>query len=443
MQHSAKGVLVSRFKRRQQTRCIQLFALHRHLQRVRLAHVKHVKADDFIHPHKVHTGRIQTHLASLGQCIQALQQLRPGHIGQCHIQGLHRVVTHVGHHAAQCRGDSRVTRHDAGGHAHLAHHGAHMQAATAAKRHVGKLAWIVATLNRHHTDRAGHAGVGHRQDRLGRGHRRQAQRLGHMQGNGLLRQTRIEFIQQAAAQRPVGRDAAQEHIGIGHRGAGVAAPVTSRSWNAAGRFGAHLQHAARINRGDRAATGTNGLDLDHGRAHHQAKFNRGLRSQCRFATGHQRHIKRGAADVAGDHVLKTRSAGDFSAGHHARRRAGQRGAYRHIASGLARHHAAIALHDQQFATKTLGAQIAIKPLQIPPHHGLQCRVEGRGRAALELTNFRQHFAGGGHITVGPDLAHSGHSSLFIARVGIGVHKEHAHRLATIGQQGAGLFAHLG
>ena len=233
LQHTAKRMLVSRFKRGQQTGGIQSFALHGHLQRVGLAHVKHVKADDFVDAHKIHTGGIEAHLAGFGQRVHPLQQAWPGHIGQGHVQGLHRVVAHVGHHATQGRSDTRVTRHDAGGHAHLAHHGAHMQAATAAKGHVGKLARIVAALDRHHADRAGHAGVGHRQNRLGCGQCRQAQRLGHMLGDGLLGQARVQRLQQAAPQRTVGRDAAQQHIGVGQGGAGVAASITGRAGNTA------------------------------------------------------------------------------------------------------------------------------------------------------------------------------------------------------------------
>ena len=317
-----------------------------------------------------------------------------------------------------------------------------MQAATTAKGHVGKLARIVPALDGHHADRTRHAGIRHRQNRFGCGQGCQAQRLGHMLGDGLLRQTCVECLQQAATQRPVRGNAAQEHVGIGHGGAGVAAPITGRAGNAAGRLGAYLEHAARIDRSDGATTGTDGLDLNHGRAHHQPKFDGCLCGQCRFATGHQRHIKRGAADVTGDDIVKARSAGDFGAGHHPRRRARQRGAHRHIASGLARHHAAVALHDQEFAAKTLGTQIAIQPLQITAHHRLQSRVERGRRAALELADLGQHFAGRRHTAVGPDLAHSGDGGLFVAGVGIGMHKEHAHGFAAFGQQGTGLRAHL-
>ncbi len=317
-----------------------------------------------------------------------------------------------------------------------------MQTATTTKRHVGELARIVPALDRHHTDRARHAGIGHRQNRLSRSQRRQTQRLGHMLGNGLFGQARIELLQQTAAQRPVGRNAAQQHIGIGHGGAGVAAPVTSRAGNAAGRLGADLQHAACIDRSDRTATGADGLDLDHGRAHHQAKLDRGLCGQRRLARRHQGHIKGGAPNVAGDDVLKTRSACNLGAGHHARRRTRQRGAHRHITSGLARHDAAIALHDQEFTAKALGTQVAIEALQIAAHHRLQSRVQGGRGAALELANLGQHFTRRRHIAVGPNFAHCRHSGLFVAGVGIGVHKEHAHRLTAFGQQGTGLFAHL-
>ena len=181
-----------------------------------------------------------------------------------------------------------------------------MQGAAAAKGHVGKVARVVATLNRHHANGPRHLGVGHRQNRFGCGHHFQPQGPGHVLLNGRARLVRVHRREQAAPQGPVCSNAAQQHIGIGDRRPCVATPVTGRARVAAGRLGADLQHAAGIHRGDRAATGTDGLDLDHGRAHHHAKLNRGLGRQRRLALGHQRHIKRCAPHVTGDGIGEAR-----------------------------------------------------------------------------------------------------------------------------------------
>ena len=139
-----------------------------------LPRIQHVKLDLLGHFGKRHASRIQPRLTLLCQLLDALPDIAHVQVGQCAVQGLHRIVAHVGHHATQRRRDTRVARHDAGGHADLAHHGADMQGAAATEGHVGKLARVMATFNRHHPNRAGHAGVGHRQDRLGCCHHIQA-----------------------------------------------------------------------------------------------------------------------------------------------------------------------------------------------------------------------------------------------------------------------------
>ena len=95
-------------------------------------------------------------------------------------------MAHVGHHTTQSRCDTGVTRHDARGHTHFAHHGAHMQATATTKWHVGKLAWVVSFFDGHHTHRTRHLGIGHCQNSFSRFHGAQAQGLSHMRLNGLL-----------------------------------------------------------------------------------------------------------------------------------------------------------------------------------------------------------------------------------------------------------------
>jgi hypothetical protein len=94
------------------------------------------------------------------------------------------------------------------------------------------------------------------------------------------------------------------------------------------------------------------------------------------------------------------------------------------------------------AGKALGTQIAFEPAQVAAHHGLQRGVERGGRAAFELADLGQHFAGRGHVRVGPQLAHRRHGQALVLGVGVGVDEEHAHRLAARFEQRARLGAHL-
>ncbi len=58
--------------------------------------------------------------------------------------------------------------------------------------------------------------------------------------------------------------------------------------------------------------------------------------------------------------------------------------------GVERHHAAVALHDQQLAGEALAAQIVGQPLQVAADHRLQHRVQRGGGTALELADLVQH-----------------------------------------------------
>ena len=305
-----------------------------------------------------------------------------------------------------------------------------MQAPAAAKGHVRKLTGVMTLFNGDHAHSTSHLGIGHRQNGFRRFHSAQAQRLSHMLLNGLLRQICAQGLQQAATQRTVCSDATQKHIGIGHSWSCVATVVARRAGHTAGRLGAYLQHATGVHRCNGAATRTNGFNLNHGRAHDQAKFDGCLGCQRRLTLRYQRHIKRSTPHVAGHHIGEPGCARNGRTGHHACSRARQGRANRDIACRLTRHHAAIALHNQQFACKALATQIRFQARQIAAHHGLQCRIQGGGGAALKLSNFGQDLAGCSDVGVGPHGADSGHGGLLVGHVGIGIDEKHAHSFAT-------------
>ena len=203
-----------------------------------------------------------------------------------------------------------------------------------------------------------------------------------------------------------------------------------------------MKHATRIDPRDGAPAGTNGLDLNHGRAHHETKLNGGLRGQGRLALRDQGHIKARAPHVTRDDIGKPCHFGDFRTRDHARSRTRECRANGELAGGRGRHHAPIALHNQELAQKPLLSQDALQARQIAPHHRLQSGVQTRRGATLKLPNFRQHLCGHTHVRVGPKLLYASFGAQLIEGVGVRVDKKHTNGLTALCQQVLRLGAHL-
>ena len=101
-----------------------------------------------------------------------------------------------------------------------------------------------------------------------------------------------------------------------------------------------------------------------------------MRRQRRLTAGDQRDVERRAADIAGDHIGKPRLGGDMGGGNHARGGTGERSAHRQSLRGLDAHHAAIGLHNEEFAGEAVLAQPPIQGAQVRPHHRLQHGIQG-------------------------------------------------------------------
>ena len=69
-----------------------------------------------------------------------------------------------------------------------------------------------------------------------------------------------------------------------------------------------------VHRGDRAAAGADGGDLDHRQADHEAEVDARLRRRRRSASHDQRHVEGGAAHVARHDVREARGLGDAGRG---------------------------------------------------------------------------------------------------------------------------------
>jgi hypothetical protein len=116
--------------------------------------------------------------------------------------------------------------------------------------------------------------------------------------------------------------------------------------------------------------------------------------------------------------------------------------HRQLASGLARHHAPVALHDQQLAVKAMGAQIAVQAFQVAAHHRLQGRVQAGRGGTLELADLGQHLGCGRDVRVRPDRTHRCHRRPLVGGIGVGVDEEHADGFTPLRQQRGRGLAHL-
>ena len=130
----------------------------------------------------------------------------------------------------------------------------------------------------------------------------QAERLGD-----LLRMAaycRIAIELHASAEEIVGRDDAQHHVGVGHRGKRAAAAVADGPGLGAGAFGPDAQQST-LDARDRSAAGADGADVDHRRVEVVAAGLMLGRNE-RLAVDDDRDVEAGAAHIGGDDIAMSR-----------------------------------------------------------------------------------------------------------------------------------------
>jgi hypothetical protein len=346
-------------------------------------------------------------------------------LGGERVHGLHEVVAHVGDHAAERRGDAGEARHDRAREADLGDQRAGVQRAAAAEGHVGEARRVMAALDRDEADGAGHAAVRDPHDRLGRREPVEPEGRADM---GLDREARRLGVEaRETADRPLGVDPAEHDVRVGHGRAVVAAPVGDGAGVGARALRPDLQEAARVDPGDRAATGADRRDLDHRRADDEAEVDAGLCRQRALAVRDQRHVEARAAHVAGDDVREPRGLGDVRRGDHPRRRPRERGAHRPSARRRGVHHAAVRLHDQELAAEAALGERRLEPREVARDLRLEVGVEGRRGEPLELADLGQDVARCGDVIVRPEAAQHLDRRPLVRGVGIGVDEEHRDR----------------
>ena len=152
--------------------------------------------------------------------------------------------------------------------------------------------------------------------------------------------------------------AAEHEVRVGDRDPLAAAAVTDRPGRGACALRPDLEHPGVVDVGDRAATGADGVHVDHRHVDRHRVLELELGRHRRPAVLDQRDVGRGAAHVVGDDVGEARLGRRVRCGDHARSRSRHHGVHRRLGHDARADGAAIALHHQQLGPEAARGELA-------------------------------------------------------------------------------------
>ncbi len=189
---------------------------------------------------------------------------------------------------------------------------------------------------------------------------------------------------QGSAQRVIGVQPAEVKVRVRHCDAAPFA-VADRAGIGAGALRSNLQRTARVNPGYRSASGSDGVDVDHGNTD-RAVGDDGLAGDpdLPFAQG---HVGRSTSHVERQDAPVTCAARGLPGPHHSPRGAAENRAHRFANRDFGRYGAAAGLHDPQSRPPSCGRspQSCLQGSQIPSHHRRQIGVDDGSGSAFVLT----------------------------------------------------------
>ena len=272
-------------------------------------------------------------------------------------------ILQVGLEQAHRRGDARRHRHDHIARADRLCQGHAVQGPGAAEGHDREFARVDAAGDRVGPDRQGHVVVDDPDDpqrRIGDG---QAQRLGDLFPDGPARQFGVQ--PQIPAQCHVGIETAQDDLGVGDGRLLSAAAIAGGPGLRSGRSRPDIERARLVDEGDRAAARPDGDQVDHRREDGIAgDIGIALVHDLQRAARNGRDVGRGAADVDGDDVGRSRHRALGGAADDAARGAGHQDADRPARAAFHGRDAAVRLHDPQLGGNARLAQAGIQIAQV-------------------------------------------------------------------------------
>ena len=198
---------------------------------------------------------------------------------------------------------------------------------------------------------------------------------------------------------------AEDQVRVGDGRQRAAAAVTGRAGARARRRRADLQHADRVDPGDRAAAGADALhgdlrDLERVLSDHR------LVLELQTVADDQRDVERRAAHVRAEDVRLLVRAADELRPERAADRPGVEQADRALARGGDRHDAALGGHQQDGRLQARLAEPLLQAAQVARDRRPEVRVQRRRHAALVLAQHGRDVGRRGHEHVGERGAQS-------------------------------------
>jgi hypothetical protein len=215
---------------------------------------------------------------------------------------------------------------------------------------------------------------------------------------------------------------------------GPAAPVAGRPRVGAGAARADAQHVAVVAPHDRSAARADGDDVDHRQQDRQA-IDLAAAREHRPAVAHERHVRRGAADVEHDDVAE---AGARSMAQRARdarggpREQGRRRVAPHGGEGDA---PAARLHHRQAAREAHARESRLDAAEVAVDHRLHEGSDGGRGGALVLAELAGHLVRAGDRETGNLGAQQRRERRLVDRVGEAVEQADRDRVvAAVAQE---------
>ena len=214
-----------------------------------------------------------------------------------------------------------------------------------------------------------------------------------------------------ANESALGTQAAEEDLGVGRRGVRTTAVVTGGARIGTGRLRTDAEDATLVDVRDRAATGTDGVDVDH--RHHRlviADLRVEQVAHAHLATSGHADVGGGAADVEGDDAVVARHLAGPNATDQARHGARHQQVDGATRGRLDRRHAAGRLHELHAVLEAGVLHRGREAIEVRGDLGADERVEGDGGEALVLAVQRDHVARDRLVRLGKlfrdDLGHA-------------------------------------
>ncbi len=244
-------------------------------------------------------------------------------------------------------------------------------------------------------------------------------------------------VERDLAAQQVGRDPAEDDVGIGDGHVGATLGVAERTRIGARRLRTDLEGALGREVRDRAAAGTDGDDVDH-RDLGGVDTDTALGGQRGFAVDDHADVGGGPTSVAGEDPVEAGDLGDEGRAEGTGSRSGEHRGDRLVDDLVGAQHPAVGLHDVERhrpASTRLEPALDVRDVAAQPR--LDRRVDQGRHGTLVLAVLAQHLAADADDRVGVLLGQDRAHPLLVVGVGVGVEEADADRADALVPEPAG------